>query len=205
MSGTVIVTGAAGGLGLALAESIVKRPEAEACIFTVRNQSAANAQPLHTLRGSVQDKTVEIQELDLSQEHVVRTFAASINNKVSTKQLPPIRALILNAAAVPLPGPHQHANWNDGNKLEMMFAVNHLANFLLTLLLLPSMDPENGRIVLLSSHAHDPQLMRKHRPEKLEWNLKEIARGEQVPEAGDEWNDTMRLYGTSKLCEIMFM
>ncbi|KAK0615417.1 WW domain-containing oxidoreductase [Lasiodiplodia hormozganensis] len=197
MSGTVIVTGAAGGLGFALAESIVNRPEADTCIFTVRNQSAANAKPLHTLRESTQGKTVELHELDLSKADAVRTFAAAINTKVSNKQLPPIRALILNAAAIPMMGPRQLINWNDAGDLEMMFAVNHVANFLLTLLLLPSLDPEHGRIVLISSDAH--------RMEKLEWNLEEISRGEQVPGAGDKWNDVMRRYGMSKLCQVMFM
>ena len=43
---------------------------------------------------------------------------------------------------------------NDG--FESHFAINYLANFLLALLLLPSMDKEKGRIVFASSWTHDP-------------------------------------------------
>lgn len=39
---------------------------------------------------------------------------------------------------------------------EMTFAVNYLANFLLSTLLLQSIDEEGARIVFLSSTTHDP-------------------------------------------------
>lgn len=86
------------------------------------------------------------------------------------------------------------SNGSDGERLEMMFAVNHLANFLLALLLLESMDREQGRIVLVSSHAHDRKSpsMRKVSPEKLGWDLEEISRAETPAKPGDEANDTMR-------------
>jgi NAD(P)-dependent dehydrogenase (short-subunit alcohol dehydrogenase family) len=38
---------------------------------------------------------------------------------------------------------------------EMSWQVNYLANKLLTLLLLESMDPENGRILLIGSWSHE--------------------------------------------------
>ncbi|KAL1641000.1 hypothetical protein SLS58_006442 [Diplodia intermedia] len=206
MTGTVVLTGAAGGLGSALAENIVSRQEPDACIFTVRNQSSANAQPLHALRDTAHGKTIEIHELDLATLDSVRAFAADINKRVASQQLPRISVLILNAAVIPAGNQRLYTN-ADGAKIEMMFAVNHLANFLLTLLLLPSMDGEKGRVVLVSSHAHDLQSasLSKYRPEKLPWDLDEIARGEQTPEPGDEANDVMRRYGMSKLCQILFM
>ncbi|KAL1617805.1 D-lactate ferricytochrome c oxidoreductase [Diplodia seriata] len=205
MTGTVILTGAAGGLGFALAESIVTRPEANACIFTVRNQSSANAQPLHALPDTAPGKTIETHELDLATLDSVRAFAADINKRVASQTMPRIRALILNAAVIP--GKQRLYTNADGAKVEMNFAVNYLANFLLTLLLLPSMDGENGRVVLVSSHAHDLQsaTLSKHRPENLPWDLEDIARGVRTPEPGDEANDVMRRYGMSKCCQIMFM
>src|SRR5947209_1674379 len=64
---------------------------------------------------------------------------------------PPLRALILNAA-------FQEATTQTltEDKRDMTFAVNYLANFLLVLLLLRSMDEEYGRIVFVSSWSHNP-------------------------------------------------
>lgn len=64
--------------------------------------------------------------------------------------MPPIRALILNA------GSHSFAlqTWtSDG--LDTTFAANYLGHWLLTLLLLQSMDKEGGRIVVLGSQTHE--------------------------------------------------
>ncbi|KAL1631684.1 hypothetical protein SLS56_004358 [Neofusicoccum ribis] len=207
MAGTFIITGAAGGLGLALAENIINRSEGFNCIFTVRNKAASNAKPLHALVDATK-KEAEIRELDLSTLDAIRTFAEHINQKVASRQLPPIRALILNAAVVPINNQRLYTTiGNNENKLEMSFAVNHLANFLLAMLLLESMDRETGRIVLVSSHAHDPKGadMRKYDSEKLAWDLEEISQGKELPEPGDEGNDVMRRYGMSKLCQIIFM
>lgn len=206
MAGTVIITGAAGGLGLALAEKTINHPEPLTKIFTIRDCSAANAQPLVSLVETHED--AEIEELDLSDLDAVRKFALDINQRVASEQLPPIRALILNAAIIPFSNQRLYVSAeSEEKKMEMMFAVNHLANFLLTLLLLESMDREQGRIVLVSSHAHDPKspTMRKHSAEKLGWDLEEISRGRTLPDPGDEANDTMRRYGMSKFCQILFM
>ena len=39
----------------------------------------------------------------------------------------------------------------------MNFGANSLANFLLVLLLLESMDPKMGRIIIVSSFSHSPE------------------------------------------------
>ncbi|KAI0895189.1 hypothetical protein F4806DRAFT_470064 [Annulohypoxylon nitens] len=41
-------------------------------------------------------------------------------------------------------------------RLDKTWVVNHLSHWLLTMLLLGSMNRENGRVVVLGSHTHDP-------------------------------------------------
>ncbi|EKG22585.1 Short-chain dehydrogenase/reductase SDR [Macrophomina phaseolina MS6] len=88
MAGTVIITGSAGSLGLALAELVINRAEPLTPIFTVRSQKAANAQPLKALVEAKKQKTAETRELDLSNLDAVRAFARDINERVSANQLP---------------------------------------------------------------------------------------------------------------------
>ena len=76
--------------------------------------------------------------------------------KWPSRKTEPIRALVLNAA------------WQDANPETMKprrftkeayegnFGINYLANFLLVLLLLQSIDKKHGRIVIIASWTHDP-------------------------------------------------
>ena len=73
-----------------------------------------------------------------------------LQNRVSAGEIPPIRALILNAGFQDF----GKQSWTD-NKLDTTFAANYLGHWLLTLLLLQSMDKEAGRIVLVGSQAHE--------------------------------------------------
>jgi NAD(P)-dependent dehydrogenase (short-subunit alcohol dehydrogenase family) len=160
MPGTIIVTGAAGCLGLAVAETVLNRNESYNCLFTVRDKDAARAKPLHDLiASSSNNNEASTPEIDLSRLDSIRAFASNLNRKVSSGELPPIKALILNAAFFMEKGSLQFTQDDkDVKGFEMHFAVNYLANFLLTLLLLESMDKEHGRIVYVSSWKHDPTL-----------------------------------------------
>jgi NAD(P)-dependent dehydrogenase (short-subunit alcohol dehydrogenase family) len=73
-----------------------------------------------------------------------------INRKVSAGEIPPIRALILNAG-------HQEMDEQRFTEegLATVFVANYLGHWLLVLLLLRSMDRERGRIVVLGSRAHE--------------------------------------------------
>lgn len=207
MSSTVILTGATGGLGLAIAERVLARPESFTCLFTVRNNNAPNAHQVHQLiaLGS-SNKKASTPELDLSNFNSVRAFAREVNQKVASGDLPPIRALILNAA-IPIPKGDRKFTQYEGESLEMVFAVNYLGNFLLTLLLLDSLDKKHGRIVYVSSWTHDKTMPinQRHSPEKLPWDLEELAHPKKEPESLDQEADGMRRYGASKLCLTMFM
>ncbi|KAK8106958.1 Short-chain dehydrogenase [Apiospora kogelbergensis] len=90
--------------------------------------------------------THEQISLDLSRLSNVREVAAAVNARVQSGTIPPIRALILNADFEEF----DTQTWNEDG-LDMSFVVNYLGHWLLTLLLLTSMDREDGRIVWISS------------------------------------------------------
>lgn len=97
--GTILLTGANGGLGSAIVAGILKKPELAAYtgVYTVRK--AATATQLKTVlnSGSKAHKH-DIVDLDLSSLASVRKMATEINRRVAAGELPPIKALILNAA-----------------------------------------------------------------------------------------------------------
>ena len=145
--GTIIVTGANGGLGRAIASRIAASTELSAYhgIYTVRDASTAVI-PALTSTSHAHDTI----SLDLSKLDGVRAAAASINARVAAHEIPPIRALILNAGYQELDA----QRWTEDG-FAMTFASNYLGHWLLTLLLLQSMDKEHGRIVVLGSSAHE--------------------------------------------------
>jgi NAD(P)-dependent dehydrogenase (short-subunit alcohol dehydrogenase family) len=149
--GTLIVTGAAGGIGRAIAKRWTESPHPCTGLFTVRNADNVNVQPLRDILLQ-SDYHYSIASLELSSLTSVRSFAADINARVSSGTLPPIQALVLNAGYMSKLG--QRFTEDD---YEMNFQVNYLSNFLLVLSLLPSIDCEAGRIVFITSFSHDPE------------------------------------------------
>jgi NAD(P)-dependent dehydrogenase (short-subunit alcohol dehydrogenase family) len=200
--GTFIVTGAAGGLGRAVAEIYSKGNHPYTGIFTVRDGSTQSAHDLQKLLSS-SGRSLTTAVVDLSDLSSVRKFASDIKSKVQSGELKPIRALLLNAGTQDITG---MKFTSDG--LEHTFVVNYLANVLLVLLLLPSIDRENGRIVFVSSSAHDPThwLNKNFKPDAIAWKEPgELARPTVPDQEGDERNAGLRRYGTSKLWLLMFM
>lgn len=69
--------------------------------------------------------------------------------RVSAGEIPPIRTLVLNAGFQDF----GNQSWTaDG--LDTTFAANYLGHWLLTLLLLESVDKEAGRIIIIGSQGH---------------------------------------------------
>ncbi|KAI0534426.1 hypothetical protein GGR58DRAFT_516144 [Xylaria digitata] len=218
--GSILVTGANGGLGSAIVQHIIDSPSLAKTyhgIYTVRNTDRGAATVSGVLRkaGSA-GHAYDLVPLDLSSLASTRKAAEDINRRVADGSIPPIRALILNAAWQEYT---THTMTDDG--FDMTFQANHLSHFLLTLLLLKSMDKKNGRIVVLGSWSHDTSdprntvggILQAYEDEK--WNLifkepidtEPLARGkwstpDDEPGSG---NTGYRRYGASKLCEIMFM
>ncbi|KAH7022868.1 hypothetical protein EDB80DRAFT_769768 [Ilyonectria destructans] len=207
--GTILLTGANGGLGSAIVAGILKKPELSAYtgVYTVRK--AATATQLKTvLNSGSKSHKHDIVDLDLSSLASVRKMATEINRRVAAGELPPIKALILNAAYQD----HEELNMTaDG--YEITWHVNYLANQLLSLMLLQSMDKEKGRILILGSWSHDIDDKRNNiggEPYKGRTTLfpsaEELAKGTwSTPEDGDGWWTGFRRYGASKLCAVMLM
>ena len=96
---------------------------------------------------------------DLSSQAEVTGLAADIKDRFEI-----LDVLVNNAAAV-------FDDWSaNGEGIELTFAVNHLAPYLLTRLLLPSLErSDQGRIVIVGSEAHrrvvwDPDGLQRSAP-----------------------------------------
>lgn len=149
------MTGANGGLGTAIAAQIIPSPESAAHhgIYTARNAASASALDA-ALRGSrsgpaATPHSFEKVSLDLSRLSSVREVAAGISSRVAEGEIPPVRAIILNA------GVEEFASqtWTD-DELDLTFATDYLGHWLLTLMLLGSMDRDRGRILWVTSWSH---------------------------------------------------
>jgi NAD(P)-dependent dehydrogenase (short-subunit alcohol dehydrogenase family) len=151
LKGTILLTGANGALGDAIVAVIISTAELAAyhCIYTVRNALTATALQA-TLANAPVSHSYEIISLDVSNLTSVRQVATTISGRVAAGEIPPIRALMLTAGYIEYHG----QRWTDDG-LDMSFASNYLGHWLLSLMLLQSMDRDVGRIVVLSSWSYE--------------------------------------------------
>ncbi|MDQ3035724.1 MAG: SDR family NAD(P)-dependent oxidoreductase, partial [Myxococcota bacterium] len=129
---------------------------------------------------------VQPRVLDLASLASVRAFAARASHD------PPIQALVCNAGMRDRDPASVTADGFDAT-----FQVNHLAHFLLTSLLVPSLAP-TARVVVVPSGTHDPTHLdgRLTRPRYAPAAL--LARAESAPRR------SIVRYSTSKLCNVLF-
>ena len=136
-----IVTGANSGLGLVTARELARA--GASVVMACRNLDKGHA-AIEQVRAAVPDAQVQLEELDLASLESVRGFADRY--KATHDGLD----LLINNAGVMAPPRRRTA---DG--FELQFGTNHLGHFLLTTLLLDSMEGrEDARVVTLSSTAH---------------------------------------------------
>jgi NAD(P)-dependent dehydrogenase (short-subunit alcohol dehydrogenase family) len=141
MTGRVcIVTGANRGIGRATAEGLAKLGASTVLVCRRRDDGERVSRELAANGWPVPD----VVAADLSSLESIRAAAAEIRSRY-----PVIHVLVNNAGIIP----QRREVTVDG--LEMQFAVNHLAYFLLTNLLLPQLKAgAPSRIVNVSSGAH---------------------------------------------------
>jgi NAD(P)-dependent dehydrogenase (short-subunit alcohol dehydrogenase family) len=149
----VLVTGATDGIGKETARQLSER--GATVLVHGRNRERA-AQAARDLRGSAPEGLVEPIAADLASLDAVRELAREVASRFDRLDI------LLNNAGVMTPRRMVSA---DG--YELTFAVNHLAHFLLTCLLLDRLKASApARVVTVSSQVHasgtihfdDPQL-----------------------------------------------
>lgn len=136
-----VITGATAGIGLAAAIECAKKGLA---IIGIGRSIERCSTAKQTILQACPDANVTYLLCDLSSQAAIRSLAADIRARANA-----IDVLINNAGTV--------SSWfmttEDG--IELQFAVNHLAGFLLTNELLPCLkNAPQGRVVTVSSGSH---------------------------------------------------
>ena len=109
---------------------------------------------------------------------------------------PEIDVAILNA------GVQNVSGGRSAQGLDVTFATNHLAHYLLVRRLLPCM-AHGGRIILTASGTHDPE-EKTGVPPPRHADARRLARPESDPDLDAEGAKAgRRAYSTSKLCNVM--
>jgi NAD(P)-dependent dehydrogenase (short-subunit alcohol dehydrogenase family) len=138
---TCVVTGATSGIGLVTAQVLARQG---ATLIVVARNAERGAATVGRIRQETGNSAVELLVADLSAQAQVRQLAGEIQHR-----FPCLDVLVNNAGALFA----RRQLSQDG--LEMTFALNHLAYFLLTnLLLAPLKAADSARVVNVSSEAH---------------------------------------------------
>ena len=177
-SKTIVITGATSGIGYAATRKLAA---IGANVLGVgRSAERCNKAKENILRESP-DAQIDFLLADLSSQQQVKKLAEEIKQKVDKQENNAIDVLVNNAGSV--------VNWYTATEdgFELQFAVNHLAPFLLTHLLLPSIErSKDGRILTVSSNSH--------RKARIHWKDVMLRRG----------YNTLLAYKQSKLANVLF-
>jgi NAD(P)-dependent dehydrogenase (short-subunit alcohol dehydrogenase family) len=138
----VIITGATAGIGLAAAEELARRGARLGIVARSGVRGAAAVAQIKAAAGSAAE--IDVLHADLSSQASIRQLAGEI-----LARYPGLDVLINNAGAVN----GSRRLTTDG--LELTWAVNHIAPFLLTTLLLERIrGTATARVITTSSAAH---------------------------------------------------
>ena len=136
-----VVTGATSGIGLVTAQALARQ---DATLIVIARNAERGAATVSRIQQETGNSAVELMIADLSAQEQVRQLASEIQHRFAR-----LDVLVNNAGAFFA----RRQLSRDG--LEMTFALNHLAYFLLTNLLLnPLKAADSARIVNVSSEAH---------------------------------------------------
>src|SRR5262245_7696887 len=169
----VVITGATSGIGRATALALAERG---AALALVCRDPSRGQELLRAIRDATGNERVRLFQADLAVQAEIRRVAAEL---LST--YPTIHVLVNNAGVVN----RRYSTTPDG--IETVFAVNHLAYLLLTMLLLGRLEASApARIVIVASDAH-------------RWGHIDFG------DLGHRRSyRAMRVYGASKLANLLF-
>jgi NAD(P)-dependent dehydrogenase (short-subunit alcohol dehydrogenase family) len=171
---TVLVTGASSGIGL---EACVQLARMGADVVMVARDERKGETALGDVTMRSQSSRVSLMTCDLASLRAVSALAGRVQ-----ATLPRLDVLVNNAGSV---SPMRRTT---PEGFEQTFAVNHLAGFLLTNLLLGLIQKSGaGRVVNVSSVGH--------RSGDIDFDNLQFERGGY---------STMKAYGRSKLANILF-
>ncbi len=137
----VLITGVTAGIGRATALELAKK---EATVVTINRNKEKSERVVDEIRQKSGNDKVDYLVADLSSRKQVRRVADEFKSRFDK-----LHVLINNAGVIP----PERKETEDG--FELQFAVNHLAPFLLTNLLIDQLkDSAPSRIVTVSSSAH---------------------------------------------------
>ncbi|MGI4730094.1 MAG: SDR family NAD(P)-dependent oxidoreductase, partial [Janthinobacterium lividum] len=193
---TTVITGGNSGLGLETAK-ILARDKLITLILGCRDQEKAfkAVAELKTVTGNQQISTFE---LDLSSFDSIKKFAQKVISITST-----IDVLVCNAGIQITKGTQ---TTTEG--FEKTFGTNHLGHFLLTKLLMPSINKSSGKIVMVSSGTHfNPAIWQSSMfgiPPAEYLGCEELANPENFKTFPEDKKGYVR-YATSKLCVLLFV
>ena len=152
----MLVTGATSGIGMATAAELAG---GGATMIIHGPTRSATRDARDVVSAMYPEADLHVAVGDLSSQAAVRGLAADIQDRFEV-----LDVLVNNAAAV-------FDDWSaNGEGIELTFAVNHLAPYLLTRLLLPILErSDQGRIVIVGSEAHrrvvwDPDGLQRSAP-----------------------------------------
>jgi NAD(P)-dependent dehydrogenase (short-subunit alcohol dehydrogenase family) len=168
-----LVTGATSGIGLATAHELAARGAAVVLVGRTPAKASAAAAAVAT---HVRKAEVDWLAGDFSDQRQVRAVASEFQ-----RRHPRLDVLLNNAGAIV----RRHTLTTDG--VELTFAVNHVASFMLTNLLLPVLlRSAPSRVITVASAAHERG--------RLDFDNLEGRRG-YLP---------FRAYARSKLANVLF-
>jgi NAD(P)-dependent dehydrogenase (short-subunit alcohol dehydrogenase family) len=174
MNKITLITGATSGIGRIAAEAIAQA--GHTTIFTARDERKAQ-ETQKEIQQVTGNPNVEYLLVDFASLQSVKEAAESV-----MQRYPQLDILINNAGTWEV----ERKTSKDG--IEMNFAVNHLAPFLLTNLLISHLEKSaSARIVTTSSMAHRRNILV---PEDIEFKNREY--------------DGIATYSQSKLCNLLF-
>jgi len=175
---TAVVTGATSGIGLAVARSLAR---AGTFVIGVGRSPERNETARGQILSEFPDARVNYLLADLSEQVQVRRLAVEIRFLLEKEGFSALDILVNNA------GVYLAKKTMTPDGIEMTFAVDHLAGFLLTHELWPLLlKAGDARVITMSSYAH-----------KTTWmNLNRIANPRPY--------FSLLAYKRAKLCNVLF-